>query len=184
MAGIVYFLSDTHFNHEKIYSLRGFSSIDEHDNSVADSISKELRSRDTLVLLGDISFTVNFDLNQKLLESYNRVHGCSCTKLPYFIKIVQGNHDKASRLNKLVNNGVINSYQALLEFKYGGVNFVATHVPVHPDCLTRWKFNLHGHTHDIDIGSAKYINVSWEKFNRPISINDVIKIFKANYETY
>lgn len=26
--------------------------------------------------------------------------------------------------------------------------FIMTHIPIHPDCLTRWGVNVHGHTHN------------------------------------
>ncbi len=59
-----------------------------------------------------------------------------------------------------------------------------THIPVHPESLARWGFNIHGHLHTNRVllanGSVdkRYLNVSVESLKNyiPISLEEALKI--------
>jgi len=62
--------------------------------------------------------------------------------------------------------------------------FILTHIPIHPQSLSRWKANIHGHLHSnkvmLDgVPDPRYICVSVEQINfTPISLETL----KKNYE--
>jgi 6-pyruvoyl-tetrahydropterin synthase len=75
------------------------------------------------------------------------------------------------------------------------VFFCATHVPVHPSALSRWKLNLHGHTHAnnvtiptkvkddlvIDLPDKRYLCVCMEQLDdyKPMHMDEIVSIIRA-----
>jgi calcineurin-like phosphoesterase family protein len=101
-----------------------------------------------------------------------------------------GNHDPfVKNQNRDYFDAGIEAVEAFHKFD----RFVATHIPVHPSCLsTRWNVNVHGHTHDnlvmmpakVEVRSGeivysekpdpRYINVCMEHINyTPISLEEI-----------
>ncbi len=182
MSGRVYFLGDNHFKHEKIWRGRGFNSMEEHDVAVALSIFETCGRDDSLYLLGDISFGGAVAFHQAMMTAWRlhrrKVGGPAPAEVdrPKFsINVVQGNHDKSNMLRDLVSCGWITNFHSLREFRVGGQKVVATHVPIHPDCLDRWGINVHGHLHAHSINDHRYKCVSWEHHKKPVWIEDLIK---------
>ena len=173
MAGIVKFLGDTHAEHKKIFTPRGFSTLEDHDLAICRSIADNMNSRDCLVLTGDICFGSPdkfFFLIKKCLEER---YGWRMDKINFDIKVVQGNHDKTSMLQYCKDQGYINSFSSLLEYKHEGKKYVVTHVPIHPCSMERWDYNIHGHTHAFKLDDERYINTSWEQYLAPMSIAQI-----------
>ena len=55
MSGL-FFIGDTHFGHHKIAVLRGFGSVQEHDEYLIEQWNATVRKRDTVWHLGDVLF--------------------------------------------------------------------------------------------------------------------------------
>ena len=53
---MIYFTSDFHFCHNRdfIYERRGFSSIEEHDQTIIDNFNSIITDEDILYILGDV----------------------------------------------------------------------------------------------------------------------------------
>lgn len=151
-------ISDTHFSQKSICSYRKqFSTVEEHDQYVFDTIMTNLGKRDTLWILGDVCFTVDgFHKYVVPIANYvNKLH------------IILGNHDlerkEAPNIHLYTHVGYIKnevSIHSMVSYK----GFWLTHAPIHPDEL-RGKRNIHGHVHNATINDDRYINVCCEAVN-------------------
>lgn len=185
MSGRIYFLGDTHIGHKKIWEPRGFSSLEEHDDAIADSIFNCCGRDDSLYILGDICFggaDKFHDVMMGGLLRYRKRHGNhlpqSNERPKFVINVVQGNHDKSKMLHQLIDMGWITNYHSLREFRsQAGHKVVATHVPIHPACLERWAINAHAHLHAQSLNDHRFKCVSWEQTHGPVWIEDLVRDF-------
>lgn len=172
MSQNIFLASDLHLGHANILTflddkgdrIRPFDSIQEHDETIIHNWNKVVRPSDKVYLLGDIAF------KNTHLELIGRLHGIKT--------LVKGNHDglKASQYLQYFKD--IRSCSILDKF-------ILTHIPIHPDSLSRWKANIHGHLHQnvvkLPDGSPdpRYINVSMEQISfTPIPFETIRSRFK------
>ena len=162
------FYSDPHFGHEKTCTtfvghdgrpLRPFKDADEMNVALIQRYKAAVGENDTVVWLGDIC------INKKFLYIVRELPGKKI--------IVLGNHDKEH----------ISAYTELFDDVCGyyiqNRAFIASHVPLHPSELTRWKRNVHGHLHSGEIGTPEYLCVSVERTGyAPITLDEI----EARYE--
>ena len=149
-----FLISDTHFGHSNVLHflredgkvLRDFKSIEHHDEILIHNWNETVRPEDKVYHLGDVGFKSFSSLSRVL----DRLSG---TKI-----LIKGNHDnlKLSQYAQYFKD--IRSYHVLDKF-------LLSHIPIHPDSLSRWKANIHGHTHANSLKDPKYINVSVECTN-------------------
>ena len=162
MTTNVYLTSDTHFGHSNILTfkrsdgtpLRPFTTIEEHDDVLIENWNKVVRPNDKVYHLGDAAF--KFSVLQAILP---RLNG---TKI-----LIKGNHDnlKLSQYAQFFKD--VRAYSILDKF-------VLSHVPLHPESVTRWKANIHGHTHANCLDDPRYINVCVEQTNyTPINFEEI-----------
>lgn len=182
----VFFISDTHFGHESPYTkflredgsfLRHHGSAEAGDEAMVENWNKVVKSNDRVYHVGDVSMT------KKHLPILSRLNGRKV--------LIKGNHD----IEKL------NVYTPYFDDIRGSHQFdgmFICHVPIHPDSLGRWGFNIHGHLHhrrvmrtvietdmnafmqprdfEVQIVDPRYFNVSVECINyTPISLEEVRK---------
>lgn len=161
----VYFASDLHFDHRNICHYRtDFTSVDEHNYKIHESILKTVGKRDTLWLLGDCFFT--FDS----LYFFNEMN-----KFIGNVNIVLGNHD--------TDNGErqdVVRYLATKANKIGSMfsykDYWLTHAPIHPAEL-RGKKNIHGHLHGEVLPDKNYFNVNVDVCDyEPVNFHDLQKV--------
>lgn len=131
----IFFTSDTHFGHSNMLSfydyegnrVRPFNTCEECDELIIQNWNSIVRPQDKVYFLGDLSFNKNY--TDKIMP---RLNGRKC--------LIRGNHDNF----KL-------SWYALWFYDIRGCynfeNFLLTHIPIHPDSKSRFKMNIHGHTH-------------------------------------
>lgn len=126
--------------------------------------------QDRVYILGDVAFS---PANMK--RSVGRLKGRKV--------LVPGNHEPPK----------MRKYFDLFDDVRGYVvkkGFIMSHIPIHPDSLSRWKLNIHGHTHansimsypeDFDINQdvypdSRYFCACVEQTNfRPILLDDILK---------
>lgn len=161
----IFLIADTHFGHKNILSflkednslLRPFfKDIVEHDEYLIYKWNKTVSPKDKVYHLGDVGFT-NFTTFSKVLQ---RLHG---EKI-----LIKGNHDIFKLSQYMQHFKDVRATHTL-------DRMVLSHVPIHPDSLTRWDINIHGHLHDRFIKDKRYINVSVEHLNdyTPISFEEL-----------
>lgn len=150
----VYFISDLHLGHANSINWarqwREGETIEEHDQILIDKINSVVTKRDTLYVLGDVSWREN------KLWMMSQI---PCKKI-----LIRGNHDDRH----------INEYLAYFEEVYGikkYKGFWLTHAPVHPHELRGAK-NIHGHTHNksitlTDVDQSHYVREQlWDMWDR------------------
>ena len=148
-----FLISDTHFGHGNILTflnsdgskVRNFSSLEEMNETMIERWNKQVTPQDKVYHLGDVLFT------KKWLDLIMpRLNG---TKV-----LIKGNHDnlKLSQYQQYFKD--VRAYWVLDKY-------VLSHIPIHPESLSRWKANIHGHLHGNTLADPRYINVSVECIN-------------------
>ena len=158
-----FLISDTHFGHANILTfkrqdgspLREFPDIDTHDEYLIQQWNKTVSLNDKVYHLGDVGCK-SFSKLGAILE---RLNG---TKV-----LIKGNHDgfKLSQYAQYFKD-IRGSHQL--------DKFILTHIPIHPQSLSRWKANIHGHLHANVVDDPRYINVAVEQINyTPIDFEEI-----------
>lgn len=154
----IFLASDLHLSHSNIITfldergdrIRPFDSIQEHDETIIHNWNKVVRPADKVYVLGDVAFKFAH------LELVGRLNG---TKV-----LIKGNHDDLKASQYLQYFKDIRACSILDKF-------LLTHIPIHPESLSRWKANIHGHLHSNVVKDltgqpdSRYINVSMEQIN-------------------
>ena len=143
----LFVISDHHFGHANLLRFerehRQGATIEEHDDWLVARHNERVRTRDTVIFLGDVVF------REDRLESHvARMNGHQY--------LVMGNHD---RLPADVYLRYFERVQAMRQ--YPGV--VLSHVPLHESSLERWGHNLHGHIHGNPSPPGPYTNCCVEQ---------------------
>lgn len=170
MSGRTWLYADPHFFHGGVTRFTRYDGSPLRPWDDPDLMSEEMifwynemvDDKDRVYILGDVA------MNRKALDrSLPRLKGRKV--------LVKGNHDidKLSYYSRYfddVRSVVVKS------------GFVLSHIPLHPACLERWGFNIHGHLHANVITDSngaddkRYACVSVEHTNyRPILLDDVLK---------
>lgn len=156
----IYVIADTHFFHDNIikYCYRPFQNIEEQDRLLIAKWNSTVTENDLVIHLGDIALSKKSEDLKNLLSS-----------LKGRIVLVQGNHDRRSRLWYLMN-GI--SF-VCDKFIWDGIIF--THRPMLIEKLDEFEFNIHGHIHEKLKTHPKYINVSVEQIKyTPINLERLL----------
>ena len=155
----IWFWSDQHFYHNNIikYSNRPFADVTEMTEKMIANYNSVVGVDDVIFWLGDVSFTGT----EKTNEVLGRLNG-------YKI-LVFGNHD-LDRKGKL-KNMEFDEIHSIYLFN----NWILMHYPCRA-YLPDGFYSIHGHTHTINTGLDRVVNVSVEQLNyTPISLVDLIK---------
>ena len=196
----IYLFSDTHFFHDKIAQLRGFSNYKQHDEQLILNINKRVNANDDLYLLGDIVMASNGKTWSDNLSIVNRLNGHK--------HLIVGNHDRCAPNNK---NGhkhkevflqYFDTVSEYAEISYKGITFMLSHYPydetddgfvgaaANASEYEQYQLRdsgtpvIHGHTHSEQLLThsrlgTPQINVNAESTNlKPVIINDVLKLIQ------
>jgi calcineurin-like phosphoesterase family protein len=175
----IFFASDHHFGHANILTfknsngtpLRVFDDVNHMNEYMVMQHNRVVGLKDKTYFLGDVA------MNKKFLPTLSRMNGEKV--------LIRGNHDEENAslyLNWFKDVRGVHQFDGM----------VLSHIPIHPDSLSRWKFNVHGHLHANRVmravesgkfttdGSGKviderYQNVSMEQLEdyTPISLEDM-----------
>lgn len=177
---MIYFTSDWHIFHNQkfIWESRGFSSIEEHDETILLRCNEIVKPDDELWILGDLAMGGNE------LE-WNRIFfNLKCQN----VHIIEGNHDlKAKKqIYKERYNFIYEGMAQLMKVSKKRY-FYLSHYPtivdnyLHSHEIPMW--NISGHTHSTEVISSFYpcvYNVAVDAHNcYPVSLeqikNDILK---------
>jgi len=162
-----FLISDTHFGHANILTfknndgsnLRPYSSLEEMNETLISNWNSVVSSEDKIYHLGDVLFT------KKWLDLIlPRLNG---TKV-----LIKGNHDnlKLSQYQQYFKD--VRAYHILDKF-------LLSHIPIHPESLSKWDANIHGHLHNNTLPDDKYLNVSVERINyTPVDFEYIRSLYK------
>lgn len=137
----VFLTSDWHFNHDRefIWKPRGFSCIEEMNETIVERHNEVLKPEDTLYILGDLMLGPDKENSISLIK---RVIG---NKI-----IIAGNHDTLVR-RELYKQAGFPVYDALY-FREAGHHFYLSHYPsitsnLEFESLKQCVINFYAHTH-------------------------------------
>lgn len=187
----LFITSDQHFSHNKdfIYQKRGFSSVQEHDETLIKRWNERVSNNDDVLCLGD--FMLNGSA-EKCKEYFLRLNG--------FIYYLFGNHESYAKrvyeealiqqfgrsdveVYPLIWNGKVQFCGNYIEGFINKVPFVASHFP-----LRVWNYQKHGaiHLHGNEHGllesslpehkNGKILDVGIDIFKNIVSFEEVLDI--------
>lgn len=171
----IFLCSDHHFGHANILTflnsdgskVRNFNSVEEMDERMIENHNLVVSPKDKVYFLGDVAF------NKKNLSIVGRLNGEKV--------LIKGNHDQEK----------LTEYQKYFKDVRGSHQFsglLFTHIPIHPDSLSRWTANVHGHLHTREVmingtPDPRYFNVSMERIAYiPISLEEAKRLIKNRLE--
>ncbi len=185
----VWFTSDWHLQHNKLgVEIRGYESVEQHDEAVIATVNQYVRPDDILWCLGDISLG-KLDSGLALLSRVNAR-----------MELIYGNHDKGSPIHrdawKIQKKylEVFESVQAYAKLKISGVtnSVLLSHYPWNGDGeggrdleerYSQFRLNrdpevprilIHGHTHStLRVDGPDSIHVGWDAWHRPVHLDEV-----------
>lgn len=175
MSGKIWVYSDPHFYHGNIckferepgVKLRPWDDADQMTEDMIRWYNEMVDDGDRVYILGDVAFS-----NRHMHNSVGRLKGRKV--------LVPGNHEPPK----------MRQYFDLFEDVRGYVvkkGFIMSHIPIHPGSLSRWKLNIHGHTHannvkdmfgrhELQSNDERYFCACVENTNfRPILLDDILK---------
>ena len=178
---MIYISSDLHLNHNKnfIYEPRGFSSIEEMNQTIIKNFNEIITPEDDLYLLGD-NFLGGLETGIELFK-----------QIPGKIHLICGNHDTNNRKNALMNcDNVVEDcgFANILPVKKW--HFYMSHFPTittnfddYKKFLKQRTLNLHGHTHSKEkFNEYGGYNVAVDAHNCfPVSIEQIKNNFKEHF---
>lgn len=182
----IFITSDQHYGHANCLNFvqgdgspfRPFSSVEEMDETIIQNHNSVVKQSDKIYFLGDVV------MNTKQLD---RV----MPRLNGDIVLIKGNHCVGKLSKFTAHFRDIRAYHVMDKI-------LLAHIPVHPESLSRWKGQIHGHLHHNTItepvyeygnvvcmrDDPRYLNVCVEKTNyTPISFEECRDYFnKLNQE--
>lgn len=171
MSGRTWVAADHHLGHKNILTfkdgndtlIRGskFKTIEEHDECIIAAHNELVADSDRVYLLGDVC------INRRNLHLLGRLRGR--------LVLVKGNHDIFQLKDYIPYFDDIRSY--VVQKDHDGNKVVLSHIPIHPDSLSRWGTNIHGHLHQNKIPDERYKCVSLEHTEyKPIQIHEALRM--------
>lgn len=172
----IFLIADTHFGHKGVTQflnkdgtkLRPWDNVEDMDEALVENWNKVVKPKDKVYHLGDVV------INRKALKTLALLKGDKV--------LIKGNHDIFRLEEYTPYFRDIRAYGTL-------DNFILSHIPVHPNSLSRWtNGNVHGHLHSVNVMmpdcpeevDKRYICVSVEQIDfTPIAFEDLkVKVAK------
>jgi len=140
MSGRTWLYADPHFYHDNICrftnydgsKVRPWDDANEMTEDLIKMYNEVVDDGDRVYILGDVAFSTS-----KMRSSVSRLKGRKV--------LVKGNHDPDGK--KEMYNELFDDVRACVVKK----GFILTHIPIHPQSLSRWVVNIHGHLHSNSI---------------------------------
>jgi len=168
MSGKTWVAADHHFGHANILNfkrddgtpLRPFKTIEEHDETIIANHNAVVKAEDRVYLLGDVC------IRRPSRHLLGRLNGR--------LVLVKGNHDIFKIQDYLPFFDDIRSY--VVQKDQDGNKVILSHIPIHPESINRFGYNIHGHTHYMSVNDSRYVCVSLEHINyTPIEIHEALR---------
>lgn len=167
-----WFVSDTHFGHEKIikYCNRPFANAQEMDETMIRNWNERVQPEDTVFHMGDFCFSRSTQAPDapKASSAFEYYR----SKLNGNIIFIEGNHDGRNKVKSSIQSIVI---------RYGGKFIKLTHRPEHAE--GKYDLNFVGHVHNnwkiqrrkMDCHITTLVNLSVDVWNfRPVSYGEIV----------
>ncbi len=178
--------SDTHFFHEniKVWARTQYTTVEEMNDDMVRIWNENVSPSATVWHHGDWAFQTG-QRKEEVIALRKRLNGN--------INFIYGNHDYEKRVPAFGFQEIHKEAFVTIH----GVKFRMTHYPYksgmtesdkvkRPECFVEEIINpetgkvyplLHGHVHAEYKISMNSLNVGWDVFHRPISQNEILKIY-------
>jgi calcineurin-like phosphoesterase family protein len=110
-----------------------------------DNLASNVNKRDSLVILGDVAFTLPWLMRLKDIKCQKKT-------------LILGNHDTDRAITMQDQLEVFDSIHSLWSKR----NMWLSHCPIHPMEMRGKTHNIHGHLHSAKVDDPRYINVCVE----------------------
>ena len=172
---MIYITADLHFCHNKefLYGPRGFTNIEDHDETIVKNWNELINDEDEIYIIGDIMLN---DIN-RAVKYFNMLKGKK--------HIIYGNHDTDKRLELYKSLDNVIEVVAGKRLKYKKYSFWLSHYPSlcdnYDDELTHNAvINLCGHSHTkdakIDLNKGLIYHCELDAHNmKPITLDYIIE---------
>jgi len=148
----IFLIADTHFGHAGVTrflredgtKLRPWDDTESMDEALIERWNKVVKNHDKVYHLGDVV------INRKALHTLGRLNGDKV--------LIKGNHD-------IFRLGEYAQYFRDIRAYHVMDNCILSHIPIHPLSKSRFRANIHGHTHDRTIPDPWYHCVSVEQID-------------------
>lgn len=180
----IFFTSDTHFCHQPsfLWEPRGFSSVEEMNETIIENWNKIVKQGDIVYHLGD---TILND-TEKGIEYFKRLNG--------EIFLIWGNHDTQNRMNALFEacrHKLLGGWYAFV-IKHGKQSIYLSHYPTltanfDDKHFSQHVINLHGHTHQqtnfLNPTNPFMYHVGVDSHNcTPVHIDEIMSDIRQRWE--
>lgn len=159
-------VSDLHLFHANIIrggkiAIRPFDTLEAMHERIIDGWNSVVKPNDKVYMLGDLTLwrahktrhAENAEMWAGLCSVVNRLRGKK--------RMLLGNHDHLPYwMYEALGFEKVLAYRVL-------AGMILSHIPVHPSQFSRFKANVHGHTHENSIKVVK----DWEVVDRPQYVN-------------
>lgn len=172
----VWLMSDLHIGHDRdfVWAKRGFSNVQEHNETLIRNIRQCVGENDEFFILGDLTLG---DLDAA--ATYLR-------QIPGHVHVILGNHDTERRIEFYQSLGW--DVQFATRIRWKKYHFYLSHYPTNcandgEDRLSLATLSISGHTHSNNIWQENdSYNVCPEAHNnKPVSIEEIISNFMDKY---
>ena len=191
----VYFISDTHFGHNRsfIYESRGFKSVDEHDSAIINSINSLVAQDAFLFHLGDLTLNCSIEQFESLISrivcqniylmagNHPNPHYKNIYK-PMVQKLLGDAYTPESEVYPLRYKNIV-YINHCVEISVNSQVIVMSHYPnIVWNHSGKGSWMLCGHSHsDCAMTNSKntygkILDVGFDEFKRPLSFQEVKKI--------
>ncbi len=200
----LFLVADTHWNHNKefLYKKRGFSSIEEHDETLVQRWNETVRPQDSVIHLGDFIVGAGEKSESKAIEFLNKLNGN--------ITLLWGNHNAGIRtifkkeVQKILGAAYTDESEVYPVYFNERIRFLGHYclAQVKTDKRTQFVFCSHyshrlwidsnknvvsasGHSHGSDIECNpeykyhKRLDVGIENFGKPLDFDDYMSIMDS-----
>lgn len=173
MTTTTWVVSDPHFGHgllalghdkETGLKLRPFESVEHMNAELVARWNAVVKPTDRVYVLGDVA------INRRYISVVGQCHGRKI--------LIKGNHDVFKLKDYLPYFEDLRAYKVL-----DSRQAILSHIPLHPDSITRFGFNIHGHLHSnlvrLPNGAidARYANVCVEHWDyAPVPLDTVLAL--------
>ncbi len=167
--------ADLHFGHRLLVEgvdasgvkFRPFSTVEEMNEVLIERWNATVQPGDRVYVLGDVA------INRRFIACIGQCQGK--------LVLVKGNHDSFKLRDY---SGFFDDIRAYVELS--APSAVLSHMPVHPDSVVRYGFNIHGHLHHARVllsdGTVdpRYCNVGVEHWDyAPVELDRVLALRPA-----
>lgn len=175
----IWIMSDLHLGHDRdfVWGKRGFSNVQEHNDTILENIKACVKENDEFYILGDLTLG---DLDAAAV--YLR-------KIPGHVHVILGNHDTERRIEFYKSLGWDVQFATII--RYGKYRFYLSHYPTNTanpgeNKLSLAMVNIYGHIHQdwnwCSDAPFSFCVCPEANNNFPLSLEEIISNLKENIQ--